>query len=121
MVRSRFEDLLVFQEAEALADEVWEVVRAWEPFAKRTVGGQLARAADSVGANIAEGVGRQSRADTARFVRIAQGSLFEVKFWLRRAHRRGLLAEDQTTRLKTRLDALLPLLGGYHRSLKTQS
>mgnify|MGYP006198019537 CR=1 FL=1 len=79
MAKSVFENLQVVQEAEALADAVWTMVAGREPFAKRTVGSQLVRAADSVGANIVEGVGRVSRADNARFVRIAQGSLYEVK------------------------------------------
>ncbi len=52
------EDLRVLQDAEAIADGVWQQVAAWEPFAREVVGGQLARAADSIGANIAEGFGR---------------------------------------------------------------
>lgn len=39
------------------ADEIWEIVNAWETFAKLTVGKQLVRSADSIGANIAEGTG----------------------------------------------------------------
>jgi putative transposase len=57
MSKSDFENLRVFQMAERLADEVWEIVKPWDGFAKRTVGQQIVRAADSVGANIAEGAG----------------------------------------------------------------
>jgi four helix bundle protein len=53
------------------------------------VGKQLIRAADSVGANIAEGDGRGTYADNRRHVRIARGSLNETKHFLRRAYRRG--------------------------------
>lgn len=48
----------VYQRAEAIADQFWEIIVAWEWFAKRTVGLQLAKAADSIGANIAEAGGR---------------------------------------------------------------
>ena len=41
------EDLRVLQDAEAIADGVWQQVVAWEPFAREVVGGQLARAAKS--------------------------------------------------------------------------
>jgi four helix bundle protein len=53
-----FEELRVLREAEAVADGVWQEVLGWEPFAREVVGGQLARAADSIGANIAEAFGR---------------------------------------------------------------
>jgi hypothetical protein len=48
-----FEELRVLQDAEAVAEEIWQQVVGWDPFAREVVGGQLARAADSVGANIA--------------------------------------------------------------------
>ena len=54
----RFEDLRVFKAAEEFADAVWDIVSRWETFAKLTVGKRLARSADSVAANIAEGSGR---------------------------------------------------------------
>jgi len=41
-----------------LADEVWAAVSSWDRFAKDTAGKQIVRAADSIGANIAEGTGR---------------------------------------------------------------
>ncbi|MCA9146333.1 MAG: four helix bundle protein [Planctomycetales bacterium] len=77
--RTNFENLRVYQLSEALADSAWKVVRRWDNLARDTVGKQLIRAADSVGANIAEGSGRASVADNRRFVRIARGSLYETK------------------------------------------
>lgn len=117
MGKSDFENLRVLQMAERLADEVWEVVRPWDGFAKRTVGQQIVRAADSVGANVAEGAGRGSYADNRRFVQIARGSLYEVKFFLRRAHRRGLLSEAQMASLRPLIYELAPPLNAYLRSL----
>ena len=79
MARSNFENLKVYQMAEQLADCVWDIVGHWDNFARDTVGKQLVRAADSIGANIAEGNGRWSYRDNQRFVRIARGSLYETK------------------------------------------
>jgi four helix bundle protein len=60
MAKANFENLRIYQLAENLADQVWNSVMVWDSFAKDTVGKQLVRAADSIGANIAEGSGRGS-------------------------------------------------------------
>jgi four helix bundle protein len=117
MARRRFEDLRVYQLAEQFADAVWRVVVTWERFAKTTVGEQLVCAADSVGANIAEGTGRGSYQDNRRFVRIARGSFLESRHWLRRAYHRKLLTAEQVSELKPMIDNLGPLLNGYLRSI----
>jgi four helix bundle protein len=112
-----FEQLEVYQLAERLSDEVWAVVLTWDNFARDTVGKQLVRAADSVGANIAEGCGRQSFQDNRRFVRIARGSLNETKHWLRRAFKRKLLDEGKVAILKPLMDELAPRLNAYLSSI----
>ena len=117
MGTGRFQDLAVYQLAERLADDVWRVVRGWDGLARDTVGKQIVRAADSVGANIAEGSGRGSFADNKRFVRIARGSLYEVQHWLRRAYRRDLLSKDQTSKLQALIAELGPRLNAYLKSI----
>ena len=117
MARNTFENLEVYRLSERLADSVWEIVVRWDHLARDTVGKQLIRAADSVGANIAEGCGRQSYNDNRRFVRIARGSLYEVQHWLRRAFRRRLLTREQTAALHNTLEALAPKLNAYLKSI----
>ncbi|HXG08912.1 MAG TPA: four helix bundle protein [Gemmataceae bacterium] len=117
MARSNFENLKVYQLAEKLADEIWNIVVRWNPFARDTVGKQIVRAADSVGANIAEGTGRGSFRDNRRFVRVARGSLHETRHWLRRAYNRDLLTSKQVERIKPIIDNLSPMLNGYLKSI----
>ena len=117
MVRSNFENLAVYQLSEKIADAAWDIVRNWDIFARDTVGKQLVRAADSIGANIAEGEGRGSFQDNRRFVRIARGSLNETKHFLRRAYKRKLLDELQIATLKPLLDELAPRLNAYLNSI----
>jgi len=95
MAKSNFENLRVYQLAEQLADEIWSIVFGWEVFARDTVGKQLVKAADSIGANVAEGTGRGTFVDNRRFVRIARGSLSETQHWLRRAYKRKLLKDAE--------------------------
>ena len=119
MTRTNFETLKVYQLAEKLADEIWGIVAGWDHFARDTVGKQIVRAADSIGANIAEGTGRGSFADNRRFVRTARGSLNEVKHWLRRAYSRGLLDPNRVKHLRPVIDELTPKLNAYLRSIGT--
>ena len=117
MRKTNFERLRVYQLAEKLADQIWKIVAGWEYFAKITVGQQIVDAVDGIGANIAEGTGRGSLQDNRRFVRIARGSLYETKHWLRRAFNRKLLTENDVYELKPIIDELLPTLNAYVRSL----
>ena len=112
-----FEDLQVYQLAETLADDVWCIVVAWDAFARETVGKQLVKAADSIGANISEGTGRGSYQDNRRFIRIARGSLYETRHWLRRAYKRKLLNDEQISKLKPIIQDLSPKLNAYLRSI----
>jgi four helix bundle protein len=117
MPRTGFENLHVYKLSEDVADRVWDIALAWDSFARDTVGKQLVRAADSIGANIAEGTGRGAFQDNRRLVRIARGSLYEAKHWLRRAYRRKLLTLGQVNELKPLIDELSPRLNAYLRSI----
>ena len=117
MARSDFEKLKVYKLSEVLADEIWDVVMGWERFARDTVGGQIVRAADSIGANIAEGSGRGSFQDNRRFIRMARGSLKETQHFLRRAYKRRLLNENQVNKIRPLVDNLAPMLNAYLNSI----
>ena len=118
--RSGFEKLDVYQLSEQLADSVWRCVLTWRNLERDTIGKQIVRAVDSIGANIVEGYGRESSLDARRYVRIAIGSLYETKHWLRRAYARNLLTEEQVGELKPMMDRMLPMLNGYRRSIGRQ-
>lgn len=119
MAKTHFENLRVYQLSETLADQIWDVVMKWDYFAKDTVGKQLVRSTDSIGANIAEGSGRGSDTDYKRFIKIARGSLYETRHWLRRAYKRNLLIKEQIDSLTVLLDELTPTLNAYLRSIGT--
>ncbi|MFP4102870.1 four helix bundle protein [Coleofasciculus sp.] len=116
MSSKRFQDLQVYQLAERLANEIWTIVNDWNGFTRDTVGKQIVRSADSIGANIAEGVGRGSFQDNRR-IRIARGSLNETQHWLRQAYIRHLLTDEQVDTLKSIIDELAPKLNAYLKSI----
>lgn len=117
MARPDFEDLQVYQLAEKLANEIWQIVKEWDNFTKETVGKQIVRAADSICVNIAECRSRYNDQDNRRFVKIAKGSLYETISWLRLAYARKLLTTEQASKFKPILDDLLPKLNAYLNSI----
>jgi len=117
MERTNFEKLQVYQLSEKIADNIWNIVIRWDSLAKDTVGKQIVRAADSIGANIAEGSGRGSLQDNRRFVRIARGSLYETIHWLRRSYMRKLLSQTETKKVRALVEELSPKLNAFLRSV----
>jgi four helix bundle protein len=118
MGKTSFENLEVYQLAEKLADLIWEIVVEWDHFSKNTIGTLIVDASDSICANMAEGCGRFNYKDNARFIKIARGSLYETKNWLRRAFKRKLLTDAQVEKVKPIIEELLPRLNAYLSSIR---
>jgi four helix bundle protein len=118
MSRTNFEGLRVYALAEELADSIWEITTQWDTFNRDTIGKQIVRSADSIGANIAEGTGRFGIQDNKRFCYFARGSLNETKHWLRRAFKRKLLSDAEIDKLRLIIDELGPKLNAYINSIK---
>ena len=113
MPYEKLEDLRVYQEAEAIGDAIWEEIEKWKPYYKDVVGRQLVRAADSIGANIAESYGRTGTKDVVNFLIYARGSMYETKSHLEKATRRRLIATEHGQAIITRLECLAPALNAY--------
>jgi four helix bundle protein len=112
-----FRDLAVYQEAVRLSDALHRSVLAWKNIDRWTIGIQLIRAADSVGANIAEALGRAGR-DRSRMLLIARGSAYELEHWLDRAAARGLEHPDDAVGSARSISRML---NGLIRSWRTSS
>ena len=119
MKKTHFEKLEVYRLSEQLSDEVWQIATGWNALAQQTIGAQIVRAADSVGADISEGSGRGSNNDYVRFLRMSRGSLYETRHWLRRAFKRNLLSPEQIKALSPLIEKLTPMLNAYIRSIGT--
>ena len=82
---------------------------------------QIRRAASSIPANIAEGCGRDSDADFARFLHIAMGSASELKYHLLLARDLGHVPADKYTGLHEETTQVKRMLAGLLRRLKAES
>ncbi len=77
---------------------------------------QLRDAAQSIGANIAEGFGRGPGADRARFVRMARGSAEECIQHLRANSDAGLLVDSRRWPIHNRLVTVIRMIDSLLRS-----
>ena len=116
----RFEELRVLKMAEAIADGIWQRVVRWDLFARDVVGGQLAKAADSIGANIAEAFGRFHFGEKLQFLYYSRGSLFETKYWINRALERSLMPVAQVQDYAAQLTDVARQLNSFAAALKSQ-
>lgn len=114
-----FEDLQVLKAAEAIADSIWKKVVGWDDFAKDVLGKQITRSADSIGANIAESVGRFNFGEKLQFLYYSRGSLFETKYWLNRVKERGLMDANEIRGYVEGLTLLARQLNSFAGGLKT--
>ena len=106
-----FENLVVYQKAVDLADEIAALTEGF-PRGYYFLVDQLNRAALSVATNLAEGNGRFSKADRKNFFIIARGSTQECVPLIEIGRRRGFIAEAKATALRQKLEEIAKMISG---------
>ena len=114
------EDVRVLRSVEEVADAIYKIASRWDEFAKDVVGKQISRAADSIGANIAESFGRYHFGEKIQFLYYARGSLFEAKYWLNRSSARELMSVADSKNYAAKLTEIARQLNLYISSFKSQ-
>jgi len=115
----KLEEFRIYNDAMEIGEKVWEIITEWDIFAKDTMGKQVVRSADSVAANLSEGLGRFHYKETKNFTYYSRGSLFETKTWLTKAKNRGILDEEKFTLLVKSIEDLNVKLNNYIKSIGT--
>jgi four helix bundle protein len=112
-----FRQLQVWQKAHQLTLAVYQITAGFPRRELYALTTQLRRSCSSIAANLAEGCGRKSDAEFARFCSIAMGSASELEYHLLLARDLKLITgEDyqqlaqQTTEVKRMLSRLLQKL-----------
>lgn len=91
-----YKDLIVWQKSMELVKEVYFLVKKLPKEETYSLSDQMRRAVISIPSNIAEGNGRKSQTEYARFLDIARGSQFEIETQLHICIMLNFLTEKDT-------------------------
>jgi four helix bundle protein len=115
-----YRDLQVWSKAYALSLDLYRLSRTFPREEIYGITSQLRRAAVSIGANLAEGCGRRTNAEMARFVRIAMGSASELDHHLLLCKDLGFLQDEDYKRVLRRLIEVRKMLGALLESIEEE-
>lgn len=111
-------DLKVWCKAYSLSLNLYRLSRGFPKEELYGLTSQLRRAAISIGANLAEGCGRRTNAEMARFIRIAMGSASELDHHLLLCKDLGFLEDQIYKRIVGELNEIRKMLTGLLDSVE---
>lgn len=115
-----YQDLQVWEKAHSLMLDLYQLSRGFPREEIYGLTSQLRRAAMSIGINLAEGCGRRTSAELARFVRIAMGSASELDYELLICRDLGFLGTADFQRCTKKLTEIRKMLFSFLASIEEQ-
>jgi four helix bundle protein len=112
-----FRELKVWHKAHALTLDVYRVTQSFPRHELYGLTSQIRRAAVSIGANIAEGAGKNSSAEFGRFLQIALGSASELEYHLLLSRDLGYLIPEIYALLSQQTIETKKMLSGFGQYL----
>ena len=116
-----FHNLLVWEKAHRLTLAIYSHLNSFPKEERYALADQIRRAAVSIPANIAEGCGRGSDADFARFLQIAMGSASELEYEILLARDLGILPADVQQALNGQIIEVKQMLVSFLKKLRAES
>ncbi|HMD00261.1 MAG TPA: four helix bundle protein [Ferruginibacter sp.] len=110
---SNYKTLEVWKNSMQLVKNVYSAIKEFPKDELYGLTAQIKRAAVSIPANIAEGLGRQTKKDTIHFLHISRGSLYELDTLLNIAFLNGLFPEPKYLELNSQIVKTLQILNGF--------
>jgi four helix bundle protein len=114
-------DLLAWQGAMSLVRSVYVSSRRWPADERFGLTSQIRRSAVSIPSNIAEGHGRRSPVEFARFLLIAHGSLMELETQIQIAADLGFCSASELETVQTQAMQVGRMIHGLRMTLKKPS
>jgi len=114
-----FKTLQVWHKSHAIVLRVYKVTASFPKEELYGLTSQIRRAAVSIPANLAEGCGRDTQAEYARFVHIASGFAVELEYHLLLAHDLGFIDQTTYTELDASVNEVKKMLTGFAKTLQS--
>jgi four helix bundle protein len=95
MIRFKFEDLIIWQKAMDLAEDIYKTTYTFPKDEIYNLTSQIRRSADSIALNISEGSIGQTNPEQKKFIGYSIRSLAEVVTCLHKANRRKYISEKE--------------------------
>ena len=115
-----FRNLNVWKNSHALTLEIYKSTKAFPKQEMFGLTSQIQRAAVSIPANLAEGCGKSTDADFARYVQIAMGSSSELEYLLLLGHDLNYLPDNAYLSLNTSLVQVRKMLNALLKTLRNK-
>jgi four helix bundle protein len=116
----RFEDLVVWQKARVLTNEIYKITKKPEFSKDLGLKDQIQRASVSIMSNIAEGFERGSKEEFIQFLYISRGSCGEVRTQLYVAKDQNYITEEEFQKLQKLAVEVSRLIYHLIESVKTE-
>ena len=110
---SNYKTLDVWKVTMHLVKEVYVLTKKFPKEELYSLTSQTNRAAVSIPANIAEGLGRQYRKDTIQFLHISRGSIYELETLLNIAVMVEIISEKDFNSIMISVEKSLKVLNGF--------
>jgi len=113
-----FRQLKVWEKSHQLALAIYKTTKEFPKEELYGLTSQIRRSSMSIPTNIAEGCGRFTDADFARFLQVAMGSASEAEYQLILAHDLGFLPSDSYEQLHNEIEEVKRMLASLLKTLR---
>jgi four helix bundle protein len=114
-----YRKLEVWRKAHQLTLFVYKVTQSFTANEQYNLTSQMRRAAYSIPMNIAEGCGKASKPDFARYLDISMGSASELDYQLLLAHDLNYLEEQIHEKMHAQLSVIRKMLSNLSKSVRS--
>lgn len=114
-----FKKIVVWQKAHALTLRVYQITASFPKDELYGLTSQMRRASASMPANLAEGCGRDTQAELARFVHIASGSASDLEYHLLLVRDLGFIDEPTYSELDSSVNEIKKMLVGFVKAVRS--
>lgn len=116
-----FRKIQVWERAHHFTLQIYKITSSFPKVELYGLTSQMRRAAASIPANIAEGCGRDTQTELARFVHIASGSASELEYHLILAYDLGYIDDDAYPVLDSTINEIQRMLHGFEKAVQANS